>query len=155
MKRLLLMRHGNADNTNYDYKRALTSTGVKEVTNIASRMNQINIHPELIIASSSIRTLQTAEIINNNLINPSTIIPKEELYLCTTNYMEQLLYEISDNINILMIVAHNPGIAQFYTQLSNKITSYPTAGLVVLDFNIDTWDMFQSVRPSIYYQSFH
>lgn len=155
MKRLLLMRHGNADSTNYDYKRALTSIGVKEVKNIANRLNEINIHPDLIITSSSIRTLQTSEIINDNFIHKSTIISKDDLYLCPSHYIEQLLYEINDSINTLMIVAHNPGIAELYTQLSNKLTSYPTAGLVIFDFNIDTWNMFESVRSSVYYQSFH
>lgn len=147
MKRLIIMRHGKADDTNYDYKRVLTNEGINKVENVAEKLNSQQIYPELIISSSSVRTLQTAQIIQKKLNRQTKIDSREELYLCSAERLQELLYEVDDSINTLLVIAHNPGVQQFYANIMHEYIDYPPSTTAIFDYQVAHWEDAVMARP--------
>lgn len=147
MKRLIIMRHGKADDTNYDYKRALTNAGINKVANVAEKLKSQQMYPDLIISSASFRTLQTAQIIQEKLNRQAKIDSRKELYLCSAERLQELLYEVEDNINTLLIIAHNPGVQQFYANIMHEYIDYPPSTTAIFDYQVEHWEDALMARP--------
>ncbi|MBC7982876.1 MAG: histidine phosphatase family protein [Candidatus Obscuribacterales bacterium] len=144
MKRLTLVRHAQADNAmagQSDFERLLTRRGTQDATEMARRIKQTKMMPELIIASAAPRAYSTATLFGNTLHLEAEQIQKEErLYTATVN--ESLaIVQAADDCNHLMIVAHNPTITEFADKLSGErnIDAMPTCGVVTMQFKIKKW----------------
>jgi len=152
MKRLILLRHSKAGQTNKkildDHERTLTEKGRDLCENIASYMKNNNYNPDLIISSSSIRTVETSELIIESANLSSKLIVEQKLYLAHQNELFKTVQNIDESIETAMIVAHNPGIQNFSIELSGSGDkklfrkmrgSFPPASMAVFDINEDHW----------------
>lgn len=153
MKRLVIMRHGEADNSSYDYKRNLTQVGVEQVVEKSRLLQSNKFIPDMMFVSSAVRTMQTAQVLKEQWNKEEIItVDKYGLYLCSSQYMEELLYEVPDAVDTLMIVAHNPGMSDLYDRMSSLRKAYPTSGVAVFEFDVERWDDFQAVRPTLVFE---
>jgi len=152
MKRLILLRHSKAGQTNKkildDHERTLTDKGKDLCENIASYMKSNNYNPDLIISSSSVRTVETSELIIKNADLTGRLIVEQKLYLAHQNELFKTVQTIDESIETAMIVAHNPGIQNFSIELSGsgdkKIFrkmrgSFPPASMAIFEINEDYW----------------
>ena len=144
MKRVFLMRHGKAEDgfNKPDYERNLQAKGEKKTTKIAAFLLAQNIKPQLILSSAANRTIQTSEIIAQQLkISEDAIIKTKLLYLASANQMLDEIYALDDHIAEIMIVGHNPGISNLAAYLSNSdIAWLSTSAIVAIELETEKWN---------------
>jgi phosphohistidine phosphatase len=158
MKHLLLLRHAKScwkDLNLTDHDRPLNKRGNKSAPKMGEKLKNKDIRPELIITSTAIRALSTAEFlaqkINYSLAN---IHFNQNLYHASTQDMLNICSQCSDKISNLMLVGHNPGMTLFANQLlkynDECFVNIPTAGLVTMSINIDSWTQIKD--PNTLYE---
>ncbi len=141
MKKLLLLRHGNAasrmDNMT-DYNRPLDNTGKKQISIIADKLEKTSNLPDFIIASTAVRALSSAEIIQNKKTNIK-LTGTEQLYSTSIFEYLDILMSQKENVESIMIVAHNPTISGFISKLTGKHIGMGTGNLCILKLDIEKW----------------
>jgi phosphohistidine phosphatase len=139
--KLVLMRHGEAEDGNQDYIRKLTWKGEEQAYYMAEQYKQRNLHFDLILASGAYRTTQTATIIREYFDNVPQLLLSPHLYNFNWKTLQDVLALIHPNIQSILVVGHNPGISKVSNQLSNVQLYFSTAQCVVLDINNKTTDL--------------
>jgi phosphohistidine phosphatase len=147
MKTLYLLRHAQAAPeaplSMGDYDRVLSAKGEQEAQKVADYLKQGRAAPDFVLASSAARTLQTARIIMKAFSHVDSHFDRQ-LYLATPDIILRDIFSINDNVNSLLVVGHNPGIAELAIALSNRTFSdfsqdFPTATLAVLEGDFNAW----------------
>ncbi len=145
MKRLTLMRHGNAkwkDRDVADFERPLNRKGMGEAEAMARRLAELDLRPDLILASSATRTQQTADIVAKELgINARHVRGDESLYLARAKDILTVIHATGPRVPHLMVVGHNPGISRLVEHLGGRFegTDLPTGALCSVTFDSRTW----------------
>jgi phosphohistidine phosphatase len=116
MKRLTLMRHGDArwkDAGLSDLERPLNRRGSAAAEGMARRLLELELVPDLMLVSPARRTQQTAEIVARELSIPARRVVREErLYLAAVGDLLQVIRDTGPRISHLLLIAHNPGISE-------------------------------------------
>jgi phosphohistidine phosphatase len=145
VKRLTLMRHGNAqwkDPQMADFDRPLNRRGNSEAEAMSRRLAELNLVPSILLTSSARRAQQTAAIVARELrVAPRRIRSEEALYLAGSEDIMRLIHSMGPRIPHVMIIGHNPGI----TEVANLFGSVPrmqdlaTAAVCSLTFDTQNW----------------
>lgn len=139
MKRLILLRHSKSSWSNPDlddFDRPLNNRGKKDAPFIAEIFNAKLIKLNLIICSGSRRTLQTAELFAHKIKYSSENVIENNLYEASALEILDVICHLNENINNVLLIAHNPGITNLVNLLcAEKIVNVPTSGLVGLTYN--------------------
>jgi phosphohistidine phosphatase len=145
MKTLLILRHAKTqpDAPAGDHARELTERGLRNAEAMGAYIRTLTGTPGAIITSDATRALQTAEIVASavGFTTPLTVEPR--IYGADLNTLLALVRSILDTSDVAMIVGHNPGFEDLAAALTNNPgegVRLPTAGLAVLDFDVDSWD---------------
>jgi phosphohistidine phosphatase len=154
MKRLILTRHGQAEDVNIhvkDFDRNLTTKGYMQAQSIGEKLKSLNLKIDFIIHSSAKRTTQTSQIINNEISTKNLkVISEVNLYICTIEKIEDVLmsneYEHADTI---MIIGHNNGLSDFYNHLlkNHLYHTLSTCETAIIRLDIKKWEDLYN-RPS-------
>ena len=81
MKRIYFIRHAEAQSGDKsDFERALSQVGELCANKLGEKLRSLGLMPDLIITSSAIRALHTAQIIANALGATKRVVPLRELY---------------------------------------------------------------------------
>lgn len=143
MKRLLLVRHAqavSADSAQTDFSRPLSDQGVVQAQALASLLMRANQIPDLMLVSSAQRTQMTASFLSKELglisQNQRTL---DELYLAPASLIEKVIQQTPEEINTLMVVAHNPGLSDFACRFAPWINSLKTGQMVCIQINATVW----------------
>ena len=146
MLRLTLIRHGNAewkDASIEDFERPLNKRGITEAEGIARVLQENQLVPELLLASTAKRTQQTAEIIGRELALPARRVKfAEQLYLARAEVILTLAQSTGPKVQHLAIVGHNPGISESARMLAppdTVIAELSTAAACTLTFVVGSW----------------
>ena len=157
MKKLYLLRHAQASNPQGmdDRDRPLLEAGRQECKKMNSYLQENNIKPEVVLCSDAVRTMQTANFVIPRVFSTEKteddviqITPNKKLYLATPGEIIKEISKIDDEVNSIMVVAHNPGIQQLAVILAgsgnaefiNEIRiGYPTCALTEFSFDINNW----------------
>ena len=142
MKNLLLMRHGKSswkDENLSDHERPLKKRGRKDSRLMALEIENRDIIPDLILASTAQRTRETVEVIMDTLFHNIELIYSDELYMGGPQDFINVLKQQAKDYNTIMIVAHNPGLAIFLDTYCEVFEDLPTAALGHLTLAIDDW----------------
>jgi phosphohistidine phosphatase len=146
MKRLTLMRHGDArwkDAGISDIERPLNRRGTGAVEAMARRLLELELVPELVLVSPARRTQQTAEIVARELSIPARrIVQEERLYLATAGDLLQVVRDTGPRIAHLLMIAHNPGVSELVGLLVPKDSrgGLGTAAVCSIAFEAPRWD---------------
>jgi phosphohistidine phosphatase len=145
MKRLTLVRHAHAKvqaAAVTDFERPLSRRGKAEAKATALRLCAAGLQPDLLIASSALRTLQTAEIIaRESQIPERQLLRDERLYLATLDAVLEVIHATGPRIEHLMLVGHNPGVSALAEVLAPQaqLGELATAAACTMDFDVPTW----------------
>jgi phosphohistidine phosphatase len=145
VKRLTLMRHGNAqwkDPQISDFDRALNRRGNSEAEAMSRRLAELGLVPAMLLTSSARRAQQTADIVARELHVPSRRVHRDEsLYLAGAEEILAAVRALGPRIPHVMIVGHNPGITEVAQRLAPESHLYnlATAAVCSLTFNSRTW----------------
>ena len=145
MKTLLILRHAKTqpDAPTGDHARELTERGLRNAAAMGAYIQALTGTPDAIITSDATRAIQTAEIVASavGLTNSLTVEPR--IYGADLNILLALVRSILDEVDTAVIVGHNPGFEELVAALAgdqDEGVRLPTAGLAVLEFDVDRWD---------------
>lgn len=127
MKRLLLLRHGEAEPAGAaasDFERALTPHGRDQALQAAHRLRQVHCVPATILASPALRARETATIVAALLARLQELHYEASAYPGSPEALLQLLSEIPEQIESLLLVGHNPGLST----LARRFAAHALAG---------------------------
>ncbi len=142
MKTLLLMRHAKSswkDNSLSDHDRPLKKRGQKDAKRMAKVIEKNDLFPHCILSSTAVRAVETVDIIAEKLGYENEILYLDSLYMGEPDDFVEALQNLDSDIDIAMIVAHNPGIEAYLQIIDGEIEAMPTAALGHLVLGVDDW----------------
>ena len=144
--KLILMRHAKSswdDPTLDDFDRSLNDRGRASALAIGQWLVSKDHLPEVVQASSARRTTETWERMGHLMPSNVQVKSNAALYLAGS---ETILTTIrKETARCLMVICHNPGIADFATQIAKRgnlhprFNDYPTAATAIIEFSADAW----------------
>lgn len=149
MKTLYLLRHAHtspaAPPLMGDHERILSPQGTEDALAIGQFMQAQDMYPDFILSSSSVRTIQTARLIFGILFRKAGVKVASHfdrnLYQAPPEKILGEVQKIDNTIDRLMMVGHNPGIAELAFTLG-KIESYAPGTLSVYSADCQSWAEF-------------
>jgi len=150
MRRLLLFRHAKATiaTGHHDHERALIDRGRRDAARIAAFLKISGLVPALVVHSDARRARETAEAALE--LWPRAVEARSEprLYEATRPEVEAIVRGLPDRVASVMLVGHNPSIADAANHLVGEgaefdllrlSSKFPTAGVAALDFDVAHW----------------
>lgn len=142
------MRHAKSSWSNAsldDHDRPLNKRGRRDAPRIAEELLNRGWIPGRIRVSSSMRTLETLELMEA-ISNNSTIDVEPGLYHSNISTLLQAVEEAEEG-KTTMILSHNPGSEILVHQLSNRLEVMPTAAAALFEKKKDGWMLVDVLRP--------
>jgi len=148
MKTLILIRHAKSNWNELgkgDYERGLNTRGLSDAPIMAQRLQQRLTQEEqqidAILSSSAHRADQTTRLLLTKLDFPENKVDwRRDLYLANPLTMLEMIRMAADDIQTLVLVAHNPGISALAEQLSGEfLGNVPTCGVITIALPVDHW----------------
>jgi phosphohistidine phosphatase len=150
LRQLLLLRHAKSswdDSRLSDHSRPLNQSGRAAAGAMRQAMLGLALAPDVVLVSSSRRTLQTLEALEPWEDTP-LIEPMDALYLATAPQILQILNKVAETARSVLLIGHNPGLQELALQLSGGARDpadarrlaegYPTSALA--EFTVmGTW----------------
>lgn len=140
---LYLVRHAKALKPSAgiaDIDRPLHDTGILEAYEMATELASHHDNPQLIITSTAARAMCTATIFQRILaIDPSKVLVSDQLYEIDVNDLYELVAGLDDTYHSIMLVGHNPAFSSFAHKMDPSLIHIPTAGVVMIDFEVEKW----------------
>ena len=141
MKRLILMRHAKSDwsTGGADHQRPLNKRGRNSAKALGDWLRAQGLAPDQALCSSATRTRETLALLDLEVETRY----EDRLYHAGPVAMLKCLSEAGGDTVIM--VGHNPGIAEFADELmatpprQPRFADYPTGATLVADFEIDDW----------------
>jgi phosphohistidine phosphatase len=143
--RLTLLRHAKTEaqhSGQEDWDRVLEPRGQKDAPEMARRLRERKLKPDLVITSPAVRALTTAQIFMRELHLPASKVQQDErLYLASPKVLKEVIRELGGKAEHLMIVGHNPGLTEFADRVSadREIDNMPTCAIYTVEFEIKDW----------------
>lgn len=148
MKTILLMRHAKAGEgkpSQSDFDRSLTDKGTAMARTTGKCLKSLGLKIDRVIASSAVRTQQTAEIVAAEVCPQAPIKLLESLYLAPEELFAQSIRQHpSEDESCALVVGHNPGIAALMCRWAEQSLDVPTATLAVFRSSATQWSGVRS-----------
>jgi len=150
-KQLYLLRHAKSSRDDpglEDFERPLAPRGKRDCRALRKRLRAEEVAPSLVLCSPALRTRETYEAIATALPRGHALRLEGGLYLASARSLLACLRRIEDEIAVVMLIGHNPGLHRLAVQLAGKgkaslraalAAKLPTAALVHLAFPIGRW----------------
>ena len=147
---LYIMRHAKSDWAvagTSDFDRPINKRGNKSAIRIGEWMVENDCLPEKIISSPAKRAKQTIELLVDQIESKSKkeINYEEDLYLASLDSLLENIQLYKNDVNSLMLVAHNPGLEDLVhflsSQPSYEYKSMTTANLVIFEYKNNKFDI--------------
>ncbi len=156
MKTIFLLRHAKSsweDGSLSDHDRPLDERGRAAAPRVGAHMQSAGHLPDLVLCSTATRTRQTLDAVLSELEMEPAIEFQEDLYLAGPGEMLELVASVSDTVESLLLVGHNPGTGVLAAALSGEgppeavhlmRAKFPTAGLAIIELSVDRWKDVES-----------
>ena len=153
MKKIYFIRHAKAENFAggvSDFERTLKERGVKDIETIGSYLALHNVSPDAILSSCATRAEQTALLLAEKLNFDGKIEFLNELYFSSNEQAIEIIMAQNEDCESIFFIGHNPQVNELVNMLSSEyISKVPTAGVVALDFEIDSWSQIEDSKGKI------
>lgn len=146
MKRLILTRHAKSawdDPMTPDHDRPLNERGKAAAADLGQWLASRGYVPDKVLCSDAVRTRATYSGIAPALPATTVLELKPALYHAGPDVMLAVLQNAK--ADCVMMIGHNPGIAEFAEKLvaaapaNPAFARYPTGATLVADFMIEDW----------------
>lgn len=153
IKTLYLIRHAKSDWKDpgaSDFERGLTKKGLKDINTMGSYLALRGIRPDLILASCSLRTQETADGLADKIDYDGPKYYLRELYLTQPETLKETLMMQENQFQSIFVVGHNPQMTDLANMLTTEhISKLPALGIVAIDFDIDDWNELEEEKGKI------
>lgn len=155
MRTLILQRHAKSDYPPgvIDHERPLSMRGRRDAPAAGEWLAAHDLAPERVLISTAVRTRQTWDLIGPHL--PATSLTFDDrIYEASVVALLGVLAEVSDDVDSVMIVGHNPGLEMLATYLARGGSAtamaamsekFPTSAIAVLHSE-EPWAQFASAE---------
>jgi len=119
MRQLLLLRHAKSswdDPGLSDHARPLNARGRRAAAAMSGAMRELGLQPDLVLVSSSRRTLQTLEALTPFDDN-ALIEPMDTLYLAPVSLLLDAVRKVPETVRSVLMIGHNPGLHELALEL--------------------------------------
>jgi len=146
-KQLFVLRHAKSsweDPGLDDHDRPLAPRGRRAVKLLGQHIHDSGITPDLVLCSSSRRTLETLE----SVAPGGEVLIEPELYAASASEIIERLRQVPDEVGSVMVIGHNPASQTLVlrlvgddpagsdgSDLSDVQRKFPTGALATLRFN--------------------
>jgi phosphohistidine phosphatase len=152
MKTLYLVRHAKSsweDSTLSDRERPLDPRGERDVAKMSKRWSHRHSKPDLILSSPAVRTLATATVLAKGLGHKlNRIVVDDRLYAASASALIAVIEAFDDKLERVMLVGHNPGLADLVQHFSNEIIGMPTCAIAEFTFDVKRWSGVGRAKPA-------
>lgn len=142
MKSVLLLRHAKSSRKDpdlIDHDRPLNKRGKRDAPCMGLLLKKEDLVPDIIISSTAIRALTTAQAVAKASGYKAKIIFNRSLFAAGPQAYLDALHDLSDdNVRVLMI-GHNPGMEELVELLTGEIHLMPTCSLALVKFHVEKW----------------
>lgn len=149
MKTLLLVRHAKSSWDHpgtSDIDRPLNERGKKDAPEMAQRLKEKNIHPDLFVSSPAKRARRTARYFAEEFgVDKDDIVIIDTLYGATQEAFSEAVASLDDKHDTVILFSHNPGITEFASSLTNvRVDDMPTCAVFAASADANSWKNFLS-----------
>ncbi|MFB9909070.1 SixA phosphatase family protein [Allokutzneria oryzae] len=145
-RRIVLVRHAKADSSfENGHERSLIERGRKEAPMAGRWLAGSGIAPALALCSTATQARETWKLVVSELPRRPKTVYEERLYDASATELIGVLTEVSDAVNDLILVGHNPGLHGLAEALPGAADGdlldrvrrggFPTATLAVITFS--------------------
>jgi phosphohistidine phosphatase len=154
VKTLWLLRHAKASAGGdglADRERPLSKRGRDAAARIGRHLAEREVHPDLVLCSPSLRTRETIELVASALGAELSIDYDDDLYLASERDLRHSVEQVPESVASVMLVGHNPGLAELALQLAARghpvalaelHEKFPTGALAELRIQSQRWSHF-------------
>lgn len=155
MKTVYLLRHAKSDWADArlkDHERPLNDRGQKAAPQMGAYLKSKRYKPDIILCSTARRAVETLDLAKPAFAPETPVLFEETLYLAEPRQLLERLRWLDEGEKSVLIVGHNPGIAQFALDLSASPANeadeavhrrlrekYSTGALAVVKLPINAW----------------
>jgi phosphohistidine phosphatase len=150
MLRLAILRHAEAVPLagGGDADRELSQSGRALAERMGRYFRDAGFKPDLVLVSPSKRTRETFEALERGAGETFAVDYVPALYSASLATLEDVLAGAPKEVRFLLLVGHNPGLAEFANALAGKGKKselarmrghFPTPCLAVMDFDAKSW----------------
>ena len=151
MRRLMLLRHAKSDWATpglRDHDRPLNPRGREAAPKMGAYMVRHALVPDLIVSSPAKRAVESLDLVLSAFKKAPKTVYESRVSGAGPDALLGVVKETPRAVHSLMLVGHNPGLAEFASLLiasgdvetrQRMIEKFPTAGLAVIDFAFDDW----------------
>lgn len=138
MRRLILMRHAEAEASSAtgDRGRALTGQGRRDAAEVGRVLAARGCSPDLAVVSTAVRARQTWDEASH-AFGDVELVEADAVYNARAADLRAEVAASADRAGVLMLVGHNPGLHQFAVDLLQEGADNP-AGAGALQLGLDT-----------------
>lgn len=143
-RKLYIIRHGKSswDHEGLsDIDRPLNERGTRSAEMMAGRLLEMGLVPDLLYSSPANRAFNTALIMKRVWgLDSSLLQVRDELYMAYVTELSEVVGQAPDGVKSLAVFGHNPTFTLYAnTFLNEALDNLPTAGVVVLTMESDSW----------------
>lgn len=157
MKTVLILRHAKSDWATAgqaDFDRPLAKRGWEDAPRMGEVLLRFACPPDKILSSPAQRAKQTAEQVAKACAYRKAIEWNDSFYEGNRADLIAALQGLPDTVERVLLVGHNPILEDTVAALCSPdgaegdgcAIKIPTAGLVCLGFDINTWDSLEMSR---------
>ena len=143
MKTLILIRHAKSswEYDLNDHERPLKKRGIKDANLVSNAFKLKSLIPDAVYSSSAKRALLTCDIFMENLkLDAKLLTISQDIYDFGGENVINFIKDIEESYESVMIFGHNHAFTSICNIFGDKyIDNLPTSGLVVIDFDVDSW----------------
>ncbi len=134
-RRLVVMRHAKSSwksPAETDHQRPLNQRGQRSAPMIAAELSQRDWVPQQILSSDATRTRETAQLMLGEWEDGIQTEFVSNLYLAGPEELKYELCAISDEVEVLLVLGHNPGWESVVHRLTDVPVTMKTASTALL-----------------------
>lgn len=150
MRRLYLFRHAKAEphDARPDHERVLAERGRGDAAAMGERLAEAGEAPDLVLCSTSRRTLETWELASAAFDPPPLMLEDWRIYEAPADRLLEVACAAGPEVERLMLVGHNPGFEDLVGTLCAHADArrwkklggaMPTGAVAVLEADLKRW----------------
>lgn len=146
---IMIMRHAKSewgDESITDFDRPLSRRGKNDAPRMGSLLRACGAVPEAVVASPSLRTMQTASRLAEAAGYTGTIDTDPEMYHGDGRTFLEALRQTAPRHHRVLLIGHYPGVQEALSLLLGKPVeaTFPTGAIACFAANADTWANLQA-----------
>jgi len=140
MKTLLLARHAKSDwdvAGLRDHDRPLNARGHRDAPAMARRLRDDGVGLQRIVSSTAVRARSTADAYAAAF--GLSVAEDPALYAASARAILGVAAALPDDVDVAMLVGHNPGMADAVAELTGSYVEFPTCAVAECAVDVGSW----------------